>query len=256
MALDNRVRAWTIWALPFAVIGLAIAWETDFGQALKRRPVAEAAITPQAVNIALLPEYSIDGGIEGRRETIERTLFNPTRRPAPPQQASATQGAFPRGQFVLTGTTVVGNKATALLREVNGGRSRRVQQGETINGATVAEVRADRVKLTLGSDSEELTLKVAAGPRTTVQPAVAAPPAARPGAAGAAQPPQPQPQQNAQPAQMQEPQSTQQQQNAAAAQPQTAEPRPPGIADVADVIGTRRRARNAEGGAQAPQQRQ
>ena len=242
MAIDNRVRAWTIWALPFVVIGLAIAWETDFGHALKHRPATDGAITPQPVNIALLPEYAFDGCIESRRETVERTLFNPTRRPAPPQQASATQGAFPRGQFVLTGTTVVGNKATALLREVNGGRSRRVQQGETINGATVAEVRADRVKLTLGSDSEELTLKVAAGPRVTLQPAVA--PAAQ------------QPPQNAQPLPTQQSQPTQQQQNAAVAQPPNAQPRPPGVADVADVLGTRRRARTAEGGAQPPQQRQ
>jgi hypothetical protein len=35
----------------------------------------------------------------------------------------------------------------------------------------VAEVRSDRVRLTLGGDSEELVLKIAAGPKTTVNPA-------------------------------------------------------------------------------------
>src|SRR5207302_10565428 len=74
---------------------------------------------------------------------------------------------------VLTGPTVVDQRATALLREVNGGRSRRVQQGETINGMLVAEVQADRVKLTVGPDAELLTLKVGAGPKTTIQPQVA-----------------------------------------------------------------------------------
>src|ERR1043165_7241594 len=105
MAIDTRLRAWAIWALPFVLIGLAIAWETDFGQALKRRPTTEGAITPQPVNIALMPEYAIEGGIESRRETVERTLFNPTRRPAPPQAAAAGKPAQ-AGQFVLTGTSV------------------------------------------------------------------------------------------------------------------------------------------------------
>ena len=179
--IDARVKAWLVWVLPFALLASLVGWETDWGHALKRVPALDASATTQPVTIALLPEYAI-GGVESRRETIDRTLFNPTRRPAPPQAAAAATPKLQTGQFVLTGTTVIDQKATALLREVNGGRSRRVQQGETINGMLVAEVRSDRVKLTVGPDAETLTLKVAVGPKTTIQPqvAVAPPPGAPP----------------------------------------------------------------------------
>ena len=215
--IDARVRAWLTWALPFVVVALLVAWETDFGHALKRVPALDASVEAKPVPVALLPEYKIEGGIESRRETLERTLFNPTRRPAPPQTAASAKPAIATGQFVLTGTTVVDQKATAFLREVNGGRSRRVQQGETINGLLVAEVRADRVKLTAGDAAEELTLKVAAGPKTTIQPAVAvAPPQPTPGAPGAPQP-----------------------------ATTTAAPQPGQTQDVAEVLANRRRAARA-----------
>ncbi len=99
-----------------------------------------------------------------------------------------------RGQFALTGTLLVEGKNTAFLREIAGNKARRVHAGETINGMKVAEVKADRVTLTLGDESEELVLKVATNSRPTPQPSVAAPaaptaavaaaPAAPPGATG------------------------------------------------------------------------
>ena len=79
--------------------------------------------------------------------------------------AEAAKPRMQRGQFALTGTMVVDGKSTAFLREVAGGKSRRVQQGETINGMLVAEVKPDRVRLTLGDESEELVLKVATNPQ-------------------------------------------------------------------------------------------
>ncbi len=223
--LDSRVRTWIVWALPFVVIGLLIGWETDWGQGLKRVPGLDHDIVPRAVALAVLPEYKVDGGVDGNRETVERTLFNPTRRPAPPSIVAATKASMPKGQFVLTGTTVVDQKATAFLREVTGGKSRRVQQGETVNGMLVAEVRADRVKLTQNDDVEELTLRVAAGPKTTVQP-VAPPPPGQPGGPVPGTPGAPAP--------------------AAGSQQATGE--------VAEVLANRRRAARAEAAAQAQRQ--
>jgi hypothetical protein len=230
--IDARVKAWLVWALPFVLLAALVAWETDWGHGLKRVPALDAGATTQPVTIALLPEYAIGGGIESRRETIERTLFNPTRRPAPPQTATAATPKLQTGQFVLTGTTVIDQKATALLREVNGGRSRRVQQGETINGMLVAEVRSDRVKLTVGPDAETLTLKVAVGPKTTIQPqvAVAPPPAAPPPAAPPQQLTQPPPGSPGGPPLP----------NTAAAPQQ-----PGGARDVGEVLANRRRAARA-----------
>jgi len=225
--LDSRVRTWIVWALPFVVIGLLIAWETDWGQGLKRVPALDHDIVPRPVALAVLPEYKVDGGVDGNRETVARTLFNPTRRPAPPMLVAATKASMPKGQFVLTGTTVVDQKATAFLREVTGGKSRRVQQGETVNGMLVAEVRADRVKLTQNDDVEELTLKVAAGPRTTVQPVAPPPPPGQPGGPVPGTPGAPAP--------------------AAGSQQATGE--------VAEVLANRRRAaRAAEAAAQAQRQ--
>jgi hypothetical protein len=228
--IDARLRAWLTWALPFVAVALLVGWETDFGHALRRVPALDEKVAAKPVPVALLPEYKIDGGIEGRRETIERTLFNPTRRPAPPQTTAGAKPAIQTGQFVLTGTTVVDQKATAFLREVNGGRSRRVQQGETINGLLVAEVRPDRVKLTSGDASEELTLKVAAGPKTTIQPAPPVPPP---------------PQAFAQPVPGAAPQPT-----------TTAAPQPGQPNEVAEVLAQRRRAARAAEAAAQPQNAQ
>jgi len=232
--IDARMKGWLIWALPFAVIAALVGWETDWGHALKRVPALDAGVATQAVTIALLPEYGINGGVESRRETIERTLFNPTRRPAPPQAAAAATPKLQAGQFVLTGTTVIDQRATALLREVNGGRSRRVQQGETINGMLVAEVRSDRGKLTVGPDAETLTLKVAIGPKTTIQPQVAVAP-----------PPGTPPQQLTQPP----PGSP-----GGPPLPNAAAAPKAGVADVGEVLANRRRAARAAEAEAARQQ--
>jgi len=40
----------------------------------------------------------------------------------------------------------------------------------------VTEIKTDRIRLTLGDESEELALKLAVGPRTTIQPVVASAP--------------------------------------------------------------------------------
>ena len=180
----TRDLAW--WLVPFATLVMILGVEVGAGGAVT--PVASAAAPggmPASVP-ALLPEYSIPGGIESRAETVDRTLFNPTRRPAPVPAQEAAKPTMPRGQFALTGTTVVDGKGTAFLREVSGGKFRRVQQGDTINGMVVAEVKPDRVKLTMGDDSEELVLKVVANPKPTPGAAPPPPPTAVAGVPAAA----------------------------------------------------------------------
>lgn len=183
--LANRARASLWWTVPLLIAVAFIAWETDFGRTIRRLPPPEPPVEPRPVVTSLLPEYQISGGTAARTETVQRTLFNPTRRPAPVLAADASKGRMQRGQFALTGTMVVGGKNTAFLRENAGGKARRVSQGETINGLLVAEVKADRVRLALGDESEELVLRVAPNPRPTVQPAFPAPVA--PAAPAAAQ---------------------------------------------------------------------
>jgi hypothetical protein len=181
-------RGLMVWLVPFAIVVAALGIETDWGRSVSHEAPGPAASAVQPVSVALLPEYRIDGGLDARKETVDRVLFNPTRRPAPPATQTAGASTMKRGLYTLTGTTVVGNVATAFLREVNGGKSRSVRKGETLDGMLVADVAPDHVRLKQGDDVEDLQLKIAAGPRTTVQPVVAAPAPAAPGQPGVAQP--------------------------------------------------------------------
>lgn len=174
-AVPTTVRYWAMWAAPFALLVLVIGWQIDWGREWTRVPPAAATAVPPPVTVAVLPPYVPDATVETSRDAIDRTLFNPTRRPAPVAVAEAQKPRMQRGQFALTGTLLVEGKATAFLRDVNGGKARRVLQGETINGLLVAEVKPNGVRLTQGDESEELVLKLAVGPRTTIQPVVAGP---------------------------------------------------------------------------------
>jgi hypothetical protein len=181
-ALVAPVRASFWWLVPAVLLAVAVGWETGWGRALRKSLPADEPVISKPVETALLPEYDIAGGVAARTETTSRTLFNPTRRPAPAGPQDGANARMQRGQFTLTGTLVADGKSTAFLRETGGSKaSRRVQQGQSINGMLVADVRPDRVKLTLGEEAEELVLKVATNPRPTPQPVAAAP-----GPAGAA----------------------------------------------------------------------
>ena len=174
--LTPRLQASLWWLLPLVVLAAILGWETDWGRAVVTPPLAVERVEPKPIATSLLPEFAIAGGVAARSETVARTLFNPTRRPAPVLAVEGTAGRMQRGQFALTGTTLVDGKNTAFLREVAGNKSRRVQAGEKINGLLVAEVRSDRVRFTLGDESEELVLRVATNPRPTPPPVAAAPP--------------------------------------------------------------------------------
>jgi len=177
--MNIHARTAVAWLVPFAAVAAVLGWETHWGRALDAPPPAAPVAAPAPVKVALLPEFALPGGPEARRETVERTLFNPTRRPAPPAPPPAVAAAkMQHGQFALTGTTLVDGKATAFLREVNGGKARRVRKGETVNGILVEDVAADRVRLSQNGETEELVLKIAAGPRSTIQPAAPPPPQA------------------------------------------------------------------------------
>ena len=178
-----RWRAWLWWLLPLAAFLVVLGVETEWGSRLHHVPDPAIALEPKPVSPALLPEYQIEGGLAAHSETVSRTLFNPTRKPSPVVVADAQQRKqMQKGQFVLTGTTIAGDRNIAFVREVAGNKSRIVKQGDQINGMMVAEVKPDRVKLTLGDEAEELLLKTPPGPRTTAVPPPG-PVAGQPGAA-------------------------------------------------------------------------
>jgi len=180
-ALDPRLSRWLLWLVPFALLVVVIGLQVGWGAGLKPPPLVEAPVAPAPVATAVIPEFRIDGGTEAMKSTVERPLFNATRRPAPTVVAEAAKPTIQRGQFQLTGTMITDQGAIAFLKETAGaGKARSVRKGDSINGMVVAEVATDRVKLTMGDDSEDVELKVLKGPKTTVQPTTvaAAPPAA------------------------------------------------------------------------------
>jgi len=188
----NRARGWALWVVPAVALAALVGWETDWGRQLVRMPSAPPPVESKPVTAAALPEYRIEGGLPAHAEMVARTLFNATRRPAPVLASDGPHRLNP-GRFQLVGTTVTAERNVAFLKEVAGGKSRVVRQGDEIDGVYVASVTPDRVKLTLGDESEELILKVAQGPKTTLAaappppaaPAVAAPAAAAGAARGA-----------------------------------------------------------------------
>ncbi|HEV8502744.1 MAG TPA: hypothetical protein VGR63_14295 [Casimicrobiaceae bacterium] len=173
--IDPAMRRALAWLVPIVLAAVALAAELDWGSAAHRAPPPETPVAPAPVSVGLLPDYSIAGGPAALAATSEHTLFNPTRQPAPPAIATAGGASGPsqmrRNQFVLTGTAIYGSTAVAYLKETAGGKSHVVMKGDKINGMLIADVSASGVRITQGGESEDLPLKVAAGPRTTVQPA-------------------------------------------------------------------------------------
>ena len=168
-----RLGGWTLWLVPVVALALVVGWETDWGRQIVRVPSTPAPVEPKPVVASALPDYQIEGGLAAHSETVQRTLFNATRRPAPTLAADDGPRQIVHGAFQLMGTTVTGDHNVAFLKEVSNGKTRVVRQGDEINGMKVALVASDRVKFVAGDDSEDLILKVAPGPKTTL---VAAPP--------------------------------------------------------------------------------
>ena len=186
-AVQGALNGMLWWLVPLAALAALIGFETDWGRGLSKAfPAAESPAVPKPVETVLLPEFQLEGGLAARTETVNRTLVSPTRRPAPVVAVDPSKATLRRGQFALTGTVVVEGMSAAYLREVASGKSRRVMQGDTVNGMKLAEVRPDRVVLAQGGETEELYLKVLAGPKTTTQPTAAVPAAGGAAAAAAA----------------------------------------------------------------------
>jgi hypothetical protein len=172
------------WVVPLAALLLAIGWEIDWGAAVRKPLPPDEPLAPKPLATELLPNYTIEGGLAANAETVNRTLFNPTRRPAPVALAESAKPRMQKGLYTLTGTTIAGERSLAFLKEVKGGKARTVRQGDTIDGMLVAEVTPDRVRLALADESEDLRLRVVTNPKPTPQPPPPPPPPAP--AAGAA----------------------------------------------------------------------
>jgi hypothetical protein len=146
-------------AILAALLAVVVALELASGAALREQLTTRTKPPAANVSTRLLPQVAAVNPDQEYAETGTRPLFTPTRRPAPPQaQVAATTMA--KGQFVLTGVTIVGPTKIALLREKSSGRVVRVEEGKDVNGLTVAQIDPEQVKLTQGGDSEVVQMLV------------------------------------------------------------------------------------------------
>ena len=165
---------------------VAIGYETGFGSAVRRSLPAPNSVARNSDILATLPVFSLPALDSGFKETGERPLFTPSRRPAAVNLA-ANVPAMKKGQFKLNGTSVSNDLALAFLFETATGKTVRITKGKEINGMTLETVEANRIVLKQGEETEELTLRTAASPPAPPKPP--APPAPVPSAPGS--PPMP-----------------------------------------------------------------
>src|SRR5215471_19443308 len=103
-----RLRGWMVWLVPLVALALVVGWEVDWGRQIVRVPSTPVPVEPKPVTASALPDYQIEGGLAAHSETVQRTLFNATRRPAPALAADDGPKQIARGAFQLMGTTVTG----------------------------------------------------------------------------------------------------------------------------------------------------
>lgn len=147
-----------VWLLILAGLLAGIGYETDWGRrwvwpVAQPQPTLAAFASPQ-----LTPPFALQPP-DAYLETALRPLFVPTRRPAPALPDTPKQ-SMKKGQFVLTGTTIVGTAKFAHLVDKAGGKTHVVAEGKEINGIVVRQVTPTQVILAQGNETEAVMLQV------------------------------------------------------------------------------------------------
>lgn len=151
------------WLVLFGALLVGIGIESDWG----RRwvwPVELATVTPAPFDNPRLSAPFALSAPDAFLETALRPLFVSTRRPAPIPPPQEKRQSMKKGQFILTGTTIVGEAKFAHLVERANNKSHVVAEGGKINGLLIKEVGSDRVVLSLDEETESIVLQVAKTP--------------------------------------------------------------------------------------------
>ena len=117
-------------------LAVVIAAEAVFGPSLGGMLEAAPHKRGVAADAKLLPQLVVVGAEQAYPETTARSLFIPTRRPAP-EALAEEKGNTAKGQYVLLGVIVVGDNRTAMLKEKSTGRVFHVERGKDVNGIKI-----------------------------------------------------------------------------------------------------------------------
>lgn len=172
-ALDPRSTEIALWSVLCIALAGTIAHQTDWGRNLRPRlPALE--YTPTRFEPPVLATLPAVGTTVQHLEMVERPLFVFTRRPPPPGAGPTAPSAMKKGQYKLSGVTIVGQKRIAFLVEIATGKARSVEEGRMLGEITVDSIQPDRIRLTQGGDEEFLVLKVEPSRAVAGNPATAA----------------------------------------------------------------------------------
>lgn len=154
------------WIAVVAALSAVIAAEHFLG----RVEIGEGPRAPAKIAEArLLPAFTLPPEGQSATDTVTRPLFVPTRRLSPPV-ATAAATTMKKGQFVLTGVTVLPEASYVFLRDVATGKTQSVKKGSLVNGITVELVEPRRIVLRQGDETEDLPLNIQVPARVVAAP--------------------------------------------------------------------------------------
>lgn len=166
LSLD-RISLWML-ALCAALIAVLVAeWQAGLGlrDHLRNLPVPKASPPP----LAALPPFTLQPS-EFYASIVDKSLFTPSRRPAPPPEAA------PPRHLELTGVTLNPKGSEVILRDLDTKKSLRLKSGETTpDGLHIESATPDSVILREGGSTVSLGLTVAPGSAKAAPPRAPAP---------------------------------------------------------------------------------
>ena len=172
--IDPRTAELSLWLLLCTGLAVFIGQQVDWGRQLRMHP----KVIPYEAASYVPPAVSSPPQLEAADrylEAVERPLFVFTRRPAPPPPPPSVPSTMKKGQFKLSGVSIVDGQKLAFLVEISTGRTKVVREGEKINEMTLQKVEPGFVNLTQGNDQEPLELKIVTSGKSTA-PGTFAPP--------------------------------------------------------------------------------
>jgi hypothetical protein len=150
----------------------ALGIETDWGKNLRAAGAPERSLAGATELTPTLPAFKMGELDAAFKESAERPLFTPSRRPPPSVQAAAAP-QMKRGQFKLAGTVVNAGISVAYLVEIAANKTHRINKGAEVlgqPGLVVDAIEPSRVVLKMGEETEILELRTAASPPRSAVP--------------------------------------------------------------------------------------
>jgi general secretion pathway protein N len=203
--MSRRRRSAALLPLLLAALCAALGWKvyddwrTVSADAAAAAP--ETAAAPAGASAAPLAAADLALALpppERFAVIVERPLFSPTRRPAPPPEEMAQAEPPPEEplpeeeppadaepppvvDFTLTGIVIAGSERYALVERHEDGRTVQVTEGGDVNGWFAVLIDPDRAVFRNGATEEELLLRTATPvPQDRIPPRPAPPPPEEP----------------------------------------------------------------------------